>query len=48
MELTFSTTAWENYLYWQSTDKKILERASSHIKEISRSPYEGFGKLDPL
>lgn len=48
MKLTFSTTAWENYLYWQSTDKKILKRVNALIKDISRSPYEGIGKPELL
>jgi toxin YoeB len=48
VKLTFSTTAWENYFYWQNTDKKILKRINALIKDISRSPYEGIGKLEPL
>ena len=48
MKITFSTTAWENYLYWQSTDKKILKRINGLIKDIVRSPYEGIGKPEPL
>jgi toxin YoeB len=48
VKLTFSTTAWENYLYWQSTDKKILKRVNALIKDISRSSYEGIGKPEPL
>lgn len=48
MKLTFSTKAWEDYLYWQQTDKKLLKRINSLIKEIMRSPYEGAGKPEPL
>ncbi len=48
MSLTFSTNAWENYLYWQKTDKKILKRINTLIKEIQRTPYEGIGKPEPL
>ncbi len=48
MKLIFSTTAWENYLYWQSTDKKILKRINLLIKDIERSPYEGIGKPEQL
>lgn len=48
MKLTFSTTAWGNYLYWQNTDKKMLKRINALIKDISRSPYEGIGKPEPL
>ena len=48
MKLTFSTTAWDNYLYWQQTDKKIAKRINALIKDISRSPHEGIGKPEPL
>ena len=48
MKLVFSEQAWEDYLYWQKTDKKLLERINTVIKEISRSPFEGIGKPEPL
>ena len=48
MKVTFSTNAWEHYLYWQSADKKLLKRINILIKEIKRSPYEGIGKPEPL
>jgi toxin YoeB len=48
MKLTFSTKAWEQYLYWQSTDRKILKRINTLIKDIQREPYEGIGKPEPL
>ena len=48
MKLTFSTKAWEEYLYWQSTDKKILKRINLLIKDIQRTPHEGIGKPEPL
>lgn len=48
MKLIFSENAWEDYLYWQKTDKKILKRINSLIKEIQRSPFEGIGKPEPL
>ena len=40
--------AWEDYLYWQTEDKKILKRINQLVKEISRSPFEGMGKPEPL
>lgn len=40
--------AWEDYLYWQSHDKKILKRINQLIKDISRNPFEGIGKPEPL
>jgi toxin YoeB len=48
MKLTFSTKAWEEYLYWLTTDKKILKRINLLIKDIQRTPNEGIGKPEPL
>lgn len=48
MRLIFAEQAWEDYLYWQKTDKKILKRINLLIKEISRDPFEGMGKPEPL
>jgi toxin YoeB len=48
MKIVFSEPAWEDYLYWQQTDKKILQRVNQLIKEIQRDPYAGIGKPEPL
>lgn len=48
MKLIFSEQAWEDYLYWQKTDKQILKRINALIKDISRSPFDGIGKPEPL
>ena len=48
MKLIFSENAWEDYLYWQKTDKKILNRINKLIKETKREPFEGVGKPEPL
>ena len=48
MKVTFSSAAWDHYLYWQTTDKKILKRINLLIKDIKRTPYEGIGKPEPL
>jgi toxin YoeB len=48
VKLIFSTKAWEQYLYWQTTDKKILTRVNLLIKDIQRTPNEGIGKPEPL
>ena len=48
MRLTFSTNAWDDYLYWQKTDKKVLKRINLLIKDIQREPYDGIGKPEPL
>ena len=48
MKLTWAEGAWEDYLYWQQTDKKILKRISTLIKEIKRQPFKGIGDPEPL
>lgn len=48
MKLVFSENAWDDYLYWQRTDKKTLKRINTLIKEITRDPFEGIGKPEPL
>lgn len=48
MKLIFAEKAWEDYLYWQKTDKKILNRINTLIKDIKREPFEGIGKPEPL
>lgn len=48
MHLLFHSSAWEDYIYWQTQDKKTLKRLNSIIKDIQRSPYEGIGKPEPL
>ena len=48
MRITWEDDAWEDYLYWQSQDKKTLKRINLLIKDIQRSPYDGGGKPEPL
>ncbi|KLD78632.1 Txe/YoeB family addiction module toxin [Xanthomonas sp. GW] len=48
MTLQFSDNAWEDYLYWQQTDKKMLKRVNDLIKAIQRDPFQGVGKPEPL
>ncbi len=48
MNLTFAPKAWESYLYWQKTDKAIVKRINTLIKDIQRNPFEGIGKPEPL
>ena len=48
MKLIFSEHAWEDYMYWQQTDKKIAKRINLIIKDIQRNKYEGIGKPEPL
>lgn len=48
MKLIFAEQAWEDYLYWQKTDKKMLKRINVLIKDVTREPFEGIGKPEPL
>ena len=48
MNLVFSADAWEDYLYWQDTDAQTLKRIHQLIKNITRDPYRGIGKPEPL
>jgi toxin YoeB len=48
MELVWQTNAWEDYLYWQEQDKKVLFRINDLIKDTLRSPFKGIGKPEPL
>ncbi len=48
MKLIFSEQAWEDYLYWQKVDKKLVKRINDLIKEISRAPHTGTGKPEAL
>ena len=48
MILSFSDDAWEDYLYWQQNDKKILKKINKIIKEIQREPFKGIGEPEPL
>ena len=48
MKLIFSDHAWDDYLFWQKTDKQILRRINNLIKDTIRNPFEGIGKPEPL
>ena len=48
MEIHFAKQAWEDYLYWQTTDKATLNRINELIRDIQRSPFAGIGKPEPL
>jgi len=48
MRIEFQEDAWSDYLYWQKNDKKILKRINSLIKDITRQPWKGAGKPEPL
>ena len=48
MKIIFSSQSWEDYLYWQKTDRRILKRINALIKEVCREPFAGTGKPEPL
>ena len=48
MNKLWSAEAWEDYLYWQTQDKKTLKRINLLIQDISRNGYDGIGKPEPL
>ena len=48
MKYIFVDESWEDYLYWQKTDKKILKKINELIKDISRNSFSGIRKPEPL
>ena len=48
MNRSFSDEAWEDYIYWQTQDKKTLKRINKLIADIVRNGYDGIGKPEPL
>jgi len=48
VKLIWSEQAWEDYLYWQDTDKRMVQKINELIKETRRTPFEGKGKPEPL
>lgn len=47
-KITFSEDAWEEYLYWQFQDKKVLKKINTLLKEIQRTPFSGTGEPEGL
>lgn len=48
MRLLWEDRAWDDYLYWQTQDKKTIKKINSLIKDIRRDPTGGIGKAEPL
>jgi toxin YoeB len=48
VKVTFSDDGWDDYLYWQTQDRKILKRINQLIEDISRNENTGIGKPEPL
>lgn len=48
MKLVWSALAWEDYLYWQLNDPAMLGKINGLIKDVTRAPFKGLGKPEPL
>lgn len=48
MILSWDINAWEDYLYWQQTDKAVIKRINMLVKECLRTPFDGIGKPEAL
>ena len=48
MRFVFVDASWDDYLYWQKNDKKKVKKINDLLNDISRSPFEGLGKPEPL
>ncbi|MFN8344399.1 MAG: Txe/YoeB family addiction module toxin [Spirosomataceae bacterium] len=48
MKLSWDKEAWQDYIFWQETDRKIVKRINELIKECLRVPFEGKGKPEAL
>ena len=46
--LSWHISAWEDYQYWQRTDKAVFKKLNSIIKDTLRNPFSGVGKPEPL
>ena len=48
MKLKWDEEAWNDYLYWQTQDKKTLKKINALLNDAMRNPFEGIGKPEPL
>lgn len=48
MNKAFTDIGWEDYLYWQTEDRKTLRKINTLLKDIERNGHEGLGKPEPL
>ncbi|MGW4533889.1 Txe/YoeB family addiction module toxin [Nocardia sp. NPDC004340] len=48
MNITFTKNGWEDYQHWITADRKMFAKINRLIAEISRNPFEGIGKPEPL
>jgi toxin YoeB len=48
MKLLWTEEAWDDYLFWQASDKKTLGRINEILRDVTRTPFSGLGKPEPL
>ena len=48
MKISFTKNGWDDYLYWQQVDRRLLKKINTLIKEICRTPFDGSGKPEAL
>ncbi len=48
MKKVWEDSAWDDYLYWQNTDRKMLKKVNGLIKSCERTPFSGIGKPESL
>ena len=48
MKLLFTEDGWDDYLHWQATDRGVLERINTLLRDSTRQPFKGLGKPEPL
>lgn len=48
MNITFTNDSWSEYLYWQLSDKQTLKKINNLLKDVTRDPFDGLGKPEPL
>lgn len=46
--LSFDPNGWEDYVYWQTQDRKTLKRINALVADVLRDPFSGIGKPEPL
>ena len=47
-KISFSENGWEDYLFWQTQDKRTMKRINQLLQDILRNGYDGIGKPEPL
>lgn len=48
MRLVWTASGWNDYVWWQDHDRKIVKRMNVLIKDVLREPFDGIGKPEPL